>query len=232
MEAKFAADKLDAKVMIFADSLRPEEKKAEEKKDEKKDEKAVEKKDDKKEPGKDDKKDEKTLEATEELEADKQADKKDEKKAEVKEEQKADKKDDKQAEKKEDKQADKKDEKKEAAEKKDEKQEVQTPPQYKEGVKPLVTLYFAKVDKDKMLVKRELPAEESKDSKDKKADASPTVTYFTVSTAAYEKIVPRDMALAFFDTTLKTFDLSDAVKLELARGARQGSRQVDGNVCA
>jgi len=158
LEAKFAPDKLEAKVLAWVDSLQPEPAK----KDEKKEETKEDKKDDKKEASKDDKKQES------------KGDKKDEAK-----------------------------DKKPATDNKDDAKDDKAPPKFKEGVKPVVTLSFVKADKDKVLVRREA------------ADVEPI--YFNLAAAAFDKIVPRDMALAFFDTAIKTFSPADAVKLELTR---------------
>jgi hypothetical protein len=133
MEAKFAPDKLEAKVLVWADSLKPAEKK-----DEKKDEKAEKAKDEKKDA------------------------------------------------------------------KKEEKKEDKTPPSVKEGAKPVVTLLVVRQSKDKVLVKREMADTES--------------LFFTLSTTAFDKIVPPEMALAFFDTKVPTFPVDEAFKLQLARG--------------
>jgi hypothetical protein len=139
LDAKFAGDKLEAKVTVWIDSLKP----ADAKKDEKKEAK--------KESAKDEKKDAKD-------------EKKDEKKSDDK-----------------------------------------APPSFKDGAKPAVTLLFARLTKDKVLVKREM------------TDVEPL--YFQLPVATYEKIVPPEMALSLIDTAIASFPLDDAIKLELIRGS-------------
>jgi hypothetical protein len=86
--------------------------------------------------------------------------------------------------------------------KKDDKDKI-TQPEVKKDAKPLVTLSFVTLSSDKVLVKREAK------------DSDPV--YFELPKATYEKIVPPEMALTFFDTTLTTFNTFDANKLELVR---------------
>jgi hypothetical protein len=103
--------------------------------------------------------------------------------------------------KKDDKKDTKKDEGKDA--KKDDKKEEIKRPEMKKDAKPLVTLSFVNLASDKMLVKREAK------------DTDPV--YFELAKTDYEKIVPPEMALTFFDTSLTTFNSFDATKLELIR---------------
>ncbi len=198
IEDKFAPGKADAKVTVWGpDSHAPEpEKKAEVKKDETPDAK----KDDKDKKAEERKAPDKKADAKDAKAEDKKADKDqkaDDKKSDVKDAKTDDKKAD-------DKKADAKATDKQAAEqKKEEKKEEILPPKFKEGVKPVVTLSFVKVDKDKVLVKRDMP------------DAEPI--YFHLAMTAYEKIVPRNMAVAFFDTAVPTFKFMNTTKLELER---------------
>jgi hypothetical protein len=98
----------------------------------------------------------------------------------------------------------KKDEKdKEGKEKKDDKKEEIVRPELKKEAKELVTLSFASLTDDKVLVKRV-----SKDS---------IPIYFELSRKDYEKIVPPEMMLAFLDTSMTTFNTFDATKVELVR---------------
>ena len=62
---------------------------------------------------------------------------------------------------------------------------------------------FVGLASDKVLVKREAK------------DSSPV--YFELKKEIYDKIVPLEMALTFFDTTLTTFNPSDVTRLELVR---------------
>jgi hypothetical protein len=77
-------------------------------------------------------------------------------------------------------------------------------PKQKENTKAAVTLLFVKVGDEKVLVKREAP------------DTDPI--YFHIKYSDFEKAVPRDMALALFDTDIRPFSASDAVKLTVVRG--------------
>src|SRR5204863_192223 len=43
--------------------------------------------------------------------------------------------------------------------------------------------------------------------------------YFELKTDVYEKMAPPEMALSFYDTKIESFNLFDAIKLELLRGA-------------
>ena len=182
LEAKFAPNIIEAKAIAWADSLAPKVEKKDEKKDEKKeekkDDKALEKKDEKKE----DKKEEKKDQVKDDKKIDPKADKKEEAKGDKKIEPASDKKD---------------------ADKKEEAKDDKAQPEFKKDAKAAVTLSFVKVDKEKVLVKREAP------------DIEPV--YFHLATTAFQKIVPPDMALAFFDNSVNTFSPFDAIKLELSR---------------
>jgi Domain of unknown function (DUF4340) len=177
LEAKFATNRLEAKVIAWADSLQPESAKKDEKQEDKKDDKKEEKKetggDDKKVENKDDKKDVA----------------KDEKKEATK------------------------DEKKDGKDKKDEAKDDKTLPKFKEGAKPVVTLSFVKEGRDTVLGKREAPDNEP--------------IYFNLGTAAYDKIVPRDLPLEFFDNAIKTFSPAQAVKLELSRAPLKDHKSLE-----
>jgi hypothetical protein len=119
-----------------------------------------------------------------------------------KDEKKDDKKDDKKDVK--DKKDEKKDDKKDAKDgKKDDKKDEIVRPETKKDAKPLVTLTFVGLTTDKVLVKREAK------------DSDPV--YFELAKADFDKIVPPEMALTFFDTSLTTFDFKDVNKLELVR---------------
>ncbi|HYV35267.1 MAG TPA: hypothetical protein VE988_06160, partial [Gemmataceae bacterium] len=78
------------------------------------------------------------------------------------------------------------------------------PPKFKADAKPVVTLSFIPIGEDnKVMVKREAP------------DNDPI--YFKLTKAAYEKIVPPEMGLTFYDTGISPFSSTDAFKFELLR---------------
>jgi hypothetical protein len=180
LEARFAPEKVEARIKIYTDSLEPEPKKDD--KDKKKDDKDKKKDDQpKKDTGKDTSK-ETSKDTSKDTGKDtgkdtsKDTGKKDE---------------------------GKKDEGKKDEGKKDVHKEDTVPPKFKEGAKEAVLLSFVSLSKDKVLVKREVP------------DSEPI--YFEMSTNAFERAAPPDMALAFYKTEIPSFTYPEAAKLELLR---------------